>query len=156
MLRRPRKAYWVSQKELDYENSDANIQKKEDALDDFFDVGIDDGRRGTGRGSVSQKLEDMDPDRKRETLNKAAVKNTTSEVKTNINNMKHLRVEASGGLDLDATKEKQNYIHQMLVDKQLRQKQLIAKIRAKFEPMQCLQAVADLKIDKKDKVVHFD
>lgn len=47
MLRRPRKAYWVSQKELDYENSDANVQKKEDMLDNFFDVGIDGGRRGT-------------------------------------------------------------------------------------------------------------
>lgn len=32
----------------------------------------------------------------------------------------------------------------------------MAKIRAKFEPMQCLQAVPDLKVDKKDKVAHFD
>lgn len=48
----------------------------------------------------------MDPNRKRETLNKAAVKNTTTDVKTNIDTMKHLREKAGDGLDLDATKEK--------------------------------------------------
>lgn len=122
MLRRPRKAYWVSQKELSYENSDANTQNREDALDDFFEIGNDSGlRRSTGT-SLAQKLEEMDPDRKRETLNKAAVKNTTSNVKTNIGDIKTLREKGVGGLDLDAAKEKQNYIQQMLVDKQLRQK----------------------------------
>lgn len=49
MLRRPKKAYWVSQKELDFDNSDLLNSNKNDekVLDDFFNYNNFDNRRDT-------------------------------------------------------------------------------------------------------------
>lgn len=104
MLRRPKKAYWVPQSELDLESGAKNTNA---SLDQNFDDLL--------KNHESAK-QDQGYDHNRSTANfqKANVKNTESTISTVISTVQALRgKDAKDGLDLEATTQKLKYLNQM-------------------------------------------
>ena len=85
-------------------------------------------------------MEDYDYDRAKESMKKTQVKNSTDTMKTNMGNLTALRVQGGEGYDLEQLKQKQIYLDEIRVGKLREQQQFLKLIRAKFNPLFCVQS----------------
>lgn len=154
MLREPKKAYYISQKEIDYDLAN-NPDKKgagEQDFEDLFAAQMGGNERNQSRTQViagNDKF--MDEERKEDLVRKTIIKKKqTKAVESNINQAKGLmNIGDDKMLDLDSIKSAEKYKSNMQKAIIKRQKEIISKIRATFNPLQCLQ----FEVNKDTKIV---
>jgi len=75
-------------------------------------------------------------------MRKGSVSFNKCSIKTRMNTITNIRIanKAKDGLDLDIIREKEKYIEDIKLSKQTEQLVRLNKIRASFNPLQCLAA----------------